>query len=271
MEDKETLIEKAKGLRRRARLPKFLNHFGPKRHPLWQFILGQLVQTTYCHAWRRTAKFMKEFYDLVLHWTEWQKAIAKWPFWVWQALGQASVGEEPCIVAAIDGTTFSRSNPSEHYLKRIDREGSVGRPIQDVALVDVVHRKFLAWRIRAVPKGEKRDVPYLIRMSPTLPGCVLMDKGFDSNPLHTWFHEHGIWSVAPVRKGCKRGQFRRRLRDNFDWPLYRQRNLVEALFSAVKRLFGTYVRARAWKSQYAELSARMIAYNVGAVFDGTFY
>jgi len=140
--------------------------------------------------------------------TAWQKAIAKWPQWVWDALREASIGEEECEVGAIDGTTLTRSDASQHYLRRIDREDKVGRPVQEVLLVDVRKRIFLAWRIRAAPRGEKCDVPYLIRTCPVLVDGVLMDKGFDSNPVHTYLREEGIWSVAPVRKGCRRGRYR---------------------------------------------------------------
>ena len=89
-----------------------------------------------------------------------------------------------------------------------------------------------------------------------------MDKGFDSNPLNEWLRNQGIWSVAPVRKGCKRGCYRRQLRDCFDWGLYWQRNIIESLISAVKRLFGSHVRARTARMQRAEISLRFIAYNL---------
>lgn len=263
MEDRETLEQKAYRLWKAAGLPEFLNRFGPKKTPGWVTYLCHLEYIVHAPAWRRVAGFMVDYHQKTRHWTSWQRAIAKWPIWVWQALARASAGDGVCAIAAIDGTTFTRSNPSEHYLHRIDREGSIGRPVQDVALVDVSRRKFLAWRIRAMPKGEKRDVPYLIAHSPVKPELVLMDKGFDSNPLHTWLRDQGIWSIAPVRKHCKRGQYRRQLRDCFDYGMYWQRNIVEALFSAVKRLFGSHVRARTWRAQYAELSCRFIAYNIG--------
>ena len=213
---------------------------------------------------------MTNYHRKTRHWTTWQKAIAKWPQWVWDALAKASVGQESCALAAIDGTTMSRSNPSQHYLKRIDRSEPISRPVQDVVMVDVLRRKFLSWRIRAKARGEKCDVPYLVRHSPTPPELVLMDKGFDSNPLHGWLRERGIWSVAPVRKHCKRGQYRRQLRDCFDYGLYWQRSIVECLFSAVKRLFGSHVRARSARMQRAEISTRFIAYNIGAIFNHDF-
>lgn len=270
MKKKETLKEKAYHLWKKAGLPKFLNKFGPKKTPCWQIYLCHLEYTAHAPAWRRASSFMEDYYGTSRHFTTWQKAIAKWPQWVWDALARASAGEEVCEIAALDGTTYSRSNPSDHYLKRIDRDSPIGKPVQDVILIDVLRRKFLSWRFRATPRGEKCDVPYLIKKSPILPELVLMDKGFDSNPLHIWLREHGIWSIAPVRKGCKRGNYRRQLRDCFDWALYWQRNLVESLISAVKRLFGSHVRARTARTQRAEINSRLIAYNIGAVFTHDF-
>ena len=270
MEKDETLIKKVKCLCRKARLPMFLNKYGPKKHPLWMFYLAHLVYTRYARCWRKTARFMEEYYRVFLHWTQWRRAIAQWPQWVWAALAQASVGEESCELGAIDGTTMARSNPSQHYLRRIGSDGHTSRPIQEVVMIDVKKRKFLAWRIRATPRGEKCDVKYLLDKSPILPKGILMDKGFDSNPLHESIRERGIWSVAPVRKWCKRGRYRRQLRDCFDYGLYWQRNLVECLFSAVKRLFGVHIRARTWRAQRAEINSRFIAYNIKAIFNHYF-
>jgi len=205
MKRKKTLKDKAYRLWQEAGLPEFFNKYGPKKTPAWMVYLCHLEYTSHAPSWRRAADFMTDYHEKSRHWTSWQKAIAKWPVWVWDALAQASAGQEACEVAAIDGTTHSRSDPSQHYLKRIDRVERVKRPVQDVVMIDIKRRKFLSWRIRAKPRGEKCDVPYLIRKSPALPELVLMDKGFDSNPLHTWLRDHGVWSVAPVRKNCRRG------------------------------------------------------------------
>jgi hypothetical protein len=265
MRKKETLKEKACRLWKDAGLPEFLNRKGPKRTPAWKIYLAYLEYTYHAPAWRRAGEFMVEYHDMHRHWTTWQKAIAKWPQEVWDSLRIASIDEEECEIAAIDGTTLTRTDASQHYLKRIDREDKVGRPVQEVLLVDVIRRKFLAWRIRATPRGEKCDVPYLVRTCPVPIDGVLMDKGFDSNPLHTFLREQGIWSVAPVRKGCKRGRYRREMRDCFDWALYWQRSIIESMISAVKRLFGSHVRARTARMQRAELSIRLIAYNLRRV------
>src|SRR3989344_4811188 len=267
MKQKETLEEKAYHLWKAAGLPEFFNRKGPKKTPAWLVYLAHLEYTHHAPAWRRAADFMEVYHGKKRHWTAWQKAISKWPQTVWDALAQASAGVAPCIIAAIDGTTLSRSNPSKHYLRRIGSDGEVSRPVQEVLMVDVQRRTFLAWRFRATPRGEKCDVPYLVQHSPILPELVLMDKGFDSNPLHTWLRENGMWSVAPVRKGCKRGRYRREMRDCFEWCLYWQRNIVESMISAVKRLFGVHVRARTWRAQRAEVYSRLISYNLRRVLE----
>jgi hypothetical protein len=262
MRKKETLKHKAYRLWKKAGLPEFLNRKGPKKTPAWKVYLAYLEYTSHAPAWRNTEDFMHEYHDVKRHWTTWQKAVSKWPQSVLDALRVASIGDEECEIAAIDGTTLTRTDASQHYLHRIDRKDKISRPVQEVLLVDVNKRKFLSWRIRAVPRGEKCDVPYLIRTCPVPIDGVIMDKGFDSNPLHTYLRGQGIWSVAPVRKGCKRGQYRRQMRDCFDWALYWQRSIVESMISAVKRLYGSHVRARNARMQRVELSMRLISYNL---------
>ena len=271
MKKRNTLEQKAFDLWQKAGLPEFFNKKGPKKTPAWQVYLAHLEYTTHAPAWRRTSNFMTDYYNKQRHWTTWQKAISKWPQWVWDALAKASVGEEECPIAAIDGTGLSRTNASQHYLKKINSENKVKRYVQSVVMIDVEKRKFLSWRFRAKPRGEKCDVSYLIRHSTVTPDLVLMDKGFDSNPLHTWLREQGIWSIAPVRKNCRRGRYRKQLRDCFDYYLYWQRNLVESLIGAIKRLFGSHIRARHARMQRAEFYTRLIAYNIGADNPFTFY
>ncbi|MDO8481117.1 MAG: hypothetical protein Q7S65_04860 [Nanoarchaeota archaeon] len=111
MKKKETLEEKAYRLWKAADLPEFLNRKGPKKTPGWRIYLAQLEYTNHAPAWRRAADFMDEYHHSRRHWTTWQKAIAKWPQEVWDALQHASAGDAPCAIAAIDGTTLARSNP----------------------------------------------------------------------------------------------------------------------------------------------------------------
>lgn len=262
MKKEETLLQKVNHFCRRSRLPQHINKYGPKDHKLRDYVLCHIVYIKYARNWRDAAKFMREYYGISLHWTAWQRAIAKWPMWLWHRLAKASIIDNKCSVAAIDGTGISRSNPSQHYIKRLGKQYKIARPMQGLFMVDVKNKRFLSWRIRATPRGETCDVPYLIEHSPVLPDGVLMDKGFDSNPLHTYLREIGVWSVAPVRKNCRRGRYRKEMRDYFDYGLYWQRNIVESLISAVKRLFGSHVRARTARTQRAEMNMKLITYNL---------
>ena len=127
------------------------------------------------------------------------------------------------------------------------------------------------WRFRAKPRGEKCDISYLIQHSPVQPKGVLMDKGFDSEKLHCFLREKGMWSIAPTRKNCRRGFYRKQLRDYFDYSLYWQRNIVESLIGAVKRLYGSHIRARTARMQRAEVYCRFISYNLRTIITTTFY
>ena len=165
-------------------------------------------------------------------------------------------------LAAIDGTGFSRTNASHHYLERIDSPYKIKRNAQLMLMVDVKRRTLLSWRFRAIPRGETIDVKYLIRTSPVKPELVLMDKGFDSNPLHEWLRKNNIWSIAPPRKNCKKGRYRKQLKECFDYHLYWQRNIVESLIGAIKRKYGSTLKARKSRMQTAEINTKLIAYNI---------
>ncbi len=242
---------------------RWVHHFGPKKFQTWILCLGLIVKQIYQLSYRRAMKFLDEYYDLGLHWTTLQKAAKRLPRSLWQSLLAATIEFKNTYLAAADGTGFSRSGPSQYYLKRIDREEPVGRPVQMICVIDVEHRKFLAGTFLAKPQHEAQWIPTIYRQCPTELEVLLQDKGFDAEWLHQWLLENGTFSVAPVRKNCRRGRHRKLLRDCFDWDLYWQRNIVECLFSALKRLFGSTVRSQKIRTQTAELFCRLIAYNIG--------
>lgn len=270
MKKEERLNRKIYRLLQRAGIPRWIHHFGPKKFQTWMLCLGLIVKQVYRLSYRRAAKFLAEYYTLDLHFTTLQKAAERLPRKLWQSLLAATIGHEEVYLAAADGTGFSRSGPSYHYLKRIDRTGPVGRPVQAITMIDVEKRKFLAGVFYAKPYGEAKRIPTLHRQSSVTPEVLLLDKGFDAEWMHQWLKEHGTFSVAPVRKNCRRGRHRRLMRDCMDWCLYWQRNIVECLFSALKRLFGATVKSQKSPMINAEMFCRLIAYNIGACIIGLF-
>ncbi len=270
MKKEERLVNKIKRLIRQAGLPRWLHRYGPKKFLFWQLALGLLVKEVFRLSYRRATQFLNEFYGISMHWTTLQKCRKRISLSIWQRLLSCTVNT-PIQVAAIDGTSMQRTNPSEHYLKRIDREGKNSTPIFLNAMIDVVRRKFTAIRHHARRAGEVIDVKYLVEQSMRQIELIVMDKAYDSEKLHRYLREQGIFSIAPVKKNWAKGQFRKQLKDCFDYALYWQRNLIESLFSALKRLFGNYLKGLTAKTQRAEIYMRLIAYNLGAMFIEIFY
>jgi len=263
MNNEERLDSKIKRLFRKAGHPRWVHHMGPKKFETWVLCLGLIVKQVYQLSYRRAMRFLDDYFNIHVHWTTLQKAAFRLPKCLWQSLLAATITLETVALAAADGTGFARSGPSHYYLRRIDREGPVGRPVQLIGMVDVKKRKFLGCYVSSKPRGECKRIPTIHRQLRQDVEILLLDKGFDAEWLHSWLDENGTFSVAPVRKNCRCGRHRKLLRDCFDWCLYWQRNIVESLWSALKRLFGNSLRCRLNRTQTAELFCRLIAYNLG--------
>ena len=270
MKKKERLENKVKRLIRQASLPRFLHRFGPKKFLLWQLCLGLLIKEVFRLSYRRAMKFLDEFYSINLHWTTLQKFRKRVPLSIWKTLLKCTA-DNSIAVAAIDGTSMQRHNPSMHYLKRVDQENKISIPIYINVMVDVLKRKFVSLKHHAKKVGEMRDVRYLTEQHEKEIELILLDKLYDSEILHRYFRDRGTYSIVPVKKNWARGQLRKQLSNCFDYIIYWQRNLIESLFSALKRLFGNHLRGLTARTQRAEVYMRMIAYNLGARSIGIFY
>ncbi|MFT4309963.1 MAG: transposase [Candidatus Woesearchaeota archaeon] len=236
---------------------------GPKKFETWIHCLGIIVKQVFRLSYRRTIRFLDEYYKIKVHYTTLQKAARRLPKSIWQSLLAATLDYEDVYLAVDDGTGYSRTNPSSYYLKRIDRLDPVKRPLQVMTIVDVQKRKFLAGNLYAKPRNEARSIPQLHKKISKKPEVLLLDKAYDAEWLHQWLEENGTFSVAPARKGCRRGRHRKIMRDCIDYTLYWQRNIIESLYSALKRLFGNSLSGKHIKTQTAELFSRLIAYNIG--------
>jgi ferredoxin/transposase len=245
---------------RRAGAPKWYHHFGPKKFLLADLVLGLSVRALYRLSYPSTSRFLDEYYNLRMHFTTLQKAAARLPLVLWRAVLQATAPQES-MAAAIDASGFSPTNPSYHYLRRIN--GQVPRcPVKTSIMVDIDTRKILSARVRMKPRHDTRDVAGLVRQARAKPWQIVMDKGYDSEPLHEFLDGQGIWSIAPTRARCQSGLHRRALRDSFPDGEYAYRNIVEAVFKSLKTRFGGYVRSRQARTVRAELYVRFIMHNM---------
>ncbi len=260
MTTQQRLLKKIETYLAAARVPRYVQRRGMKRYTTAELVLGLAVREAYRLSYRRAAAFLDEYYHLQLHWTTLQKAAARFPAWFWHCVLQATASTTS-MLAAIDATGFARSAPSEHYLHRIDGVRPAV-PVKLSILVDVESRKVLSARVRVKPAGDVRDVHGLVQRATEPPLVIVMDKGYDSEPLHEWLDERGVRSIAPPRKGCRHGRHRTNLRDHFPNDEYGQRNIVEAVFRRLKALFGSHVRGRSARTVRAEIFMRLILQNI---------
>src|SRR3989338_10262843 len=172
MNPEKRLHTKIHRLLKRADIPRWVHHMGPKKFETKVLCLGLVIKQVYQLSYRRTMRFLDEYNAHSLHWTTLQKAAKRLPKSFWQNLLAATVVWDETTIAAADGTGFSRSGPSHYYLKRIDREGPVGRPVQAICLIDVEKRKFLAGNFLAKPQHEAQCIPTISCFPPSINGGV---------------------------------------------------------------------------------------------------
>lgn len=257
------LVKKLYGLFAKARIPRYLHHFGPKKYTSWYHLFILIAQQRFKAGLQEALNILADFgFNNLPERTTLVKFAKKIPINIWNLVLVAAAGITKSSIGAIDATGISRTVASDYYKERIDRKNPIKEHMKLSAYVDVEKRKFLSIRLRAKPCHDTKDVKYLVKHSPVVSELNLLDKGYDDNKIHSFFRSQGAYSIIPVRKGCKRGCYRKEMRDYFDYGLYYQRNANEFMFSGVKRLYGDSVRCKSICTQRAEIYPRFILYNL---------
>jgi transposase len=93
-----------------------------------------------------------------------------------------------------------------------------------------------------------------------------MDKGYDSENIHLLVREQlKAIAVIPLRQRKRKrikGKYRRKMKLEFDEQLYYQRNLVETMFSVIKRKYGEEMKARKYRNQVKEIKMKLLVHNI---------
>ena len=168
-------------------------------------------------------------------------------------------------LVAIDGTGFSLSARSPYFCTIA---GERNQFMQTNVAAEVKRRLILAVRLRRKKRNENIDVPYLMEQSSKQLKITafLADKAYDSEKNHERAQGYGANFIAPLRKKNipimkTHGFHRKQLKRDFPSEIYKQRVIIESVFSAVKRRFGHLLLAKKFNSQKNELLFRFIAYN----------
>ena len=259
MKEENKLVNKVKRLLRKAEMPRFLHHFGPKMYELWQHVFALFFKTECRLSYRRTETLLKNLGFIVATKSTIQRYAAKLDLPFWQILLNKTTSSVLSL-AAIDGTCLERTNASWHYIKRIN-----GRPPRLGYKLSILstRKKIICIRLRAKPAHDIKDVKYILSKAKLKPKTLLMDKGYDAEWLHKYCHRNGINSIAPVRKGFSRGFHRKRLFAKFPQKLYNKRSsIVESMFHALKQKFGATISSKHIGPARTEVYCRAILHNV---------
>ena len=261
MEKKNKLVLKVKRLLKRLGCPRWLHHFGPKKYEFYEHFSALIIRF-YC---RLSYRRIKQLLDLLgircpsksaIHYTSKKINSA-----FWSRILKITCGNS--YLVAIDSTGFSRSNPSYHYLKRIDG-GLPKIPIKVSLAYDTRKKKFAAAQIRVLPAHDLKDVKSLIQNSN--PKVIVADKAYDANWVHEYCIERGIKAHIPIRNKGKpkhsRWTARRLATSTFRMRTYHRRELGESGNSSVKRKFGVSVSSKKIRTIRTEIYGRLACHNL---------
>lgn len=273
MKTKVRKIKKISLLIRKANVPKWLHHFGPKKYELLDHLFALLVKQECKMGFRRVQNFLRDLGFVVAEYSTLCKAKKRIPLKIWTLLLQASITAKPYIVA-IDGSGMSRPLPSPHYYRRIDKPYPVEIPLKLSIAVDTKTKQILALRLRAKSVHDIRDFKYLVNKLPYKPRKIVADKGYDAEWVHQFCKSKGIFAVIPIRKygkGKHKNYSLRRLSQTM-WTqkTYGRREMAESVFSAIKRKYGASVSSVICRQMLSEMHLRAIAHNISALLLGLF-
>ena len=270
MRRKDSLLQKINVLVRR--FPKFFHHFGPKKFTSWQHLKCILLKEKLRCSYRRLLELLPYFgVKKIPERTTLIKFVKRLSEEFWNELLKLSSNLTFCEIGAIDSTGLSRSNASSYFVKRIDRDVKTQCHLQLSLYVAVKERKILSARLRAKPVHDNKEVPYLLKKSPCIAEINIMDKAYDSNKTHEIFRNKGKYSIIPARKGCKKGKYRKEMRDHINHQQYWQRNIIESINSAIKRIYGETLHGKHITTQRAETYSRLILYNIITLYHRLFH
>lgn len=271
MKKKERLIKKVDDLWKKAKLPKYLHHFGPKKFTSPFLAFCWLVTQEYTRSYRRTQQYLFDNGFPVPHWTTIQKAVSRFTAHVWRLLQKVSAMIHESYIAAVDSTYFSLTNPSSHYLNRI-KKTYVACPAKISVLVDTRTDKAISCWFRARPAHDARDVPRLLKHASILPQKVVGDSAYDAEKnVFEPCHDYNIIAVIKPRKGWNRGFYRQKMRKHYKKKAYNRRPIVENFFGRLKQRYGGSLSCRTARTQRAEIYARIILMNISLQITNFFY
>lgn len=270
-------------------LPSYSHGKSPHKFTLPQLAACLVLKEFFATDYRGIAAILEDTTDLrrvleltsVPHFTTLQKAATRLTArpavrrLIMSTLAMArrfGIAADPVRLAALDGTGFESRHVSRYFTER--RNQDLARvPYARFPKAGILADTSNHLVITGIPAlGPRYDIvhfkPALDAAAPVTGIMTLAaDAGYDSEANHTYAREkHGIRLIAPAYsrrwKTIPRGRYRRQMYLRFPTKIYRQRWQIETVMSMLKRNFGSFLRARSYRSQCREILLRLVAHNV---------
>lgn len=259
MEKQTKLLIKIQLLLKQLNQREYLHHFGPKKFKLEQHLTALLAMQICRMSFRRIEKFFFLIGISAPTYSSLCKSRKRIPISLWNFLLKATIDFDNFSVA-VDSTGFSRTNPSFHYIKRIDSKNPVKRYAKTSALFDINRRKFIALKARVKPRHDIKDVDYLLKNRKIK--LLIGDSAYDAESLFEKCFNKKIRVIVKVKKNSKKGFYRRKILKDYSNEIYHQRSMIESGWSSLKRKYGGNVLGKNWKSINAEIYSKAICHNL---------
>jgi hypothetical protein len=174
-------------------------------------------------------------------------------------------------VFAVDATGLAPGAISTFFINR-KRDRGEGLPwrywLKWVVVVETKHQLLLAQIAKRGPYNDCALLRPLLDIAHSVmpASLVLADAEFDSERNHKHIREvHQMQSIIPAKRGKKTWHLkgiRAQMKNNFPAKKYSQRNLIETVFSAVKRKLSTRAPGRSLATQAMQALILGLAYNL---------
>ena len=144
-------------------------------------------------------------------------------------------------VIAIDATGFENHHASKHYCRTIKIRFSRRKYIKLSIAIDPKTQLICSQKSRIAPANDNKDfIPLLKKLKQRKITMVCADKGYDSRKNRIFIYRN-VRAQPNIAKRKTTGS--NYLTNMYDKKTYHQRSLTETVFSVIKRLFGSWVRA----------------------------
>jgi len=253
---------------RKVGLPTYWHRNSPKTYSLEQHVIMLVFCRRYFTSY---TDFVSNIPNTILPRTIGLKAIPDEgtlckeekrlrPFMAEIAIALAIAALPRRFVASSDGTGLETKKASAYFVKRVMRQYS-RRGFARFQLV-VWKTYILAWELRLLHKDELAMLKSCWKQLRKKPTTLIYDKKGDCEAHHSWLESQGVRSIAPVRKGARRGFYRRELMKKFPKKIYAKRNYSETVNWMYKNRYGSSLNAYTVKGRRSETTTKVTAHNL---------